>query len=214
MKEPIAWITRGGKHIPIFDDGPTDEERNKERQIGESSKQASDKTLEDRYKNINPNYKQGASNLDKAGYNNNCVKCALAFEANMRGDDVQANPFEFGKLGEKDMSKAPEKAFGQKDVWDVGSNNRDRVISDIEANMQDYGKTGRAIIQIDSGQTKHIMNVINQNGKVQIVDAQAGKHGSVADMLKGLPTKNVKMFRTDDKNISKEYSDWAYKRRQ
>lgn len=39
-KEPIAWVTRGGKHIPIFDNGPSEEEKQKERQINESKKQA------------------------------------------------------------------------------------------------------------------------------------------------------------------------------
>ena len=213
MAEPITWITRGGKHIPIFTDAPTEDEKKKEWQMRESKKQASEKILEEKYKNINPNYKQNASNLDKEGYNNNCVKCALAFEANMRGNDVQANPYEFGKLNERDMSKFPEKAFNQKDVWDVGSNNRERVISEINANMEDYGNNSRAIVQVVSEQTKHTINVINQGGKILIIDAQAGKQGSVAEMLKGLPTKSVKMFRTDDKDIVQEYSNWAYKRR-
>lgn len=42
-KEPIAWVTRGGKHIPIFDNGPSDDEKQKERQIKESKKQADEK---------------------------------------------------------------------------------------------------------------------------------------------------------------------------
>lgn len=39
-KEPIAWITRGGKHIPIFADEPTEDEKKKDREIEESKKQA------------------------------------------------------------------------------------------------------------------------------------------------------------------------------
>jgi hypothetical protein len=39
-KEPVAWITRGGKHIPIFD---TDYEPNKEKQIEANKKQAQEK---------------------------------------------------------------------------------------------------------------------------------------------------------------------------
>ena len=41
MGEVIAWITRGGKHVPIFDtDSPTQEEKKKEHDITESKKQA------------------------------------------------------------------------------------------------------------------------------------------------------------------------------
>jgi len=39
-KEPIAWITRNGKHIPIYEKGPTDEEKQKERQISQNQKEA------------------------------------------------------------------------------------------------------------------------------------------------------------------------------
>ena len=44
-KEPIAWITRGGKHIPIFADEPTEDEKNKDRQIAENKKQAEEKDI-------------------------------------------------------------------------------------------------------------------------------------------------------------------------
>lgn len=204
----MPWVTTdSGKHINTdwFD---------KDNQIASNKAEGDEKNLVEKYSHINPNYKKGVSNLDSAGYNNNCVKCALAFEANMRGDDVEANAFKFGELGEKDMSRSPEKAFGLKDVWDVGRPNREAVVKEVEAMMQDdWGKGSRAIIQIDSGKTKHTMNVLNMNGKTVIVDSQEGKHGSVSQMLKGLPTKNVKLFRTDDRDISKDYSDWAYKRR-
>ena len=59
----------------------------------------------------------------------------------------------------------------------------------------------------------HTMNVINRNGKVLVIDAQSGKQGSVSNMLKGLPTKSVHMFRTDNRSINAEYSRWAYRDR-
>ena len=55
-REPIAWVTRNGQHIPIFADSePTDAEKKKEHDIAESKKQAdrlNGKTerLEDRLK--------------------------------------------------------------------------------------------------------------------------------------------------------------------
>jgi hypothetical protein len=42
-REPIAWITKNGKHIPIFDEGPTEDEKKKDREIAESKKQADEK---------------------------------------------------------------------------------------------------------------------------------------------------------------------------
>lgn len=171
-------------------------------------------TLESKYKNINPGFKKNASNLDSAGFNNNCAQCALAFEANMRGDDVEAKPFKFGYLGERDKAVRIDKAFNNADTWNVGRNKRELVVNEIELTLrEDWGKGSRGIIQVQSGNIKHVMNVINQNGEVTVIDAQAGKHGTVAEMLKGLPTKNVNLFRTDNLQIKDEYKDWAYRRR-
>lgn len=51
-REPVAWITRGGKHIPIFADEPSEDEKKKDREIAENAKQASaknDKPVENKY---------------------------------------------------------------------------------------------------------------------------------------------------------------------
>lgn len=205
-KEPVRWITVKGKHLPVYEDGS----------IGIGQEDAPDSSLESKYKNINPNFKKDADMFDKEGYNNNCVKCALAFEANMRGADTQANPFKFGDSNDLDKSKSPNKAFGisRGDVWEVGRNKREMTVKEIELMMkEDWGEGSRAIIQIESAGIRHTMNVINDGGNVVIVDAQNGSHGTVANMLKGLPTKNVSLFRVDDKQISAEYADWAYKKR-
>lgn len=184
--------------------------------IGKTTTEAGDdRSLVDMYININPNFKEEASHLDPEGYNNNCVMCALAFEANMRGDDVEAKPFRFGYAGEMDKARRIDKAFvGNEDVWNVGRNKRELVVREIELTLkEDWGEGSRGIIQIQSGNTKHAMNVVNLDGKVIVVDAQAGKQGSINTMLKNLPTKNVHLFRTDDKQIKEEYKDWAYRRR-
>lgn len=173
------------------------------------------RSLEDKYKHINPNYKENADVLDSEGYNNNCAKCAIAFEANMRGEDVEANPFEFGKQGERDKSAHNlERAFNQKDSWDIGRPKKEQTAKEIELMMkEDFGEGSRAIIQEFSKGSMHIMNVINDGGNVIIIDAQSGKSGSVSEMLKGINTKNMRLFRTDTQDISPEYSEWAYKNR-
>lgn len=213
-REPVAWITKNGKHIPIFADSANEDEIRKEKQTADNKAQADSKNLEEKYKHINPGFKANASHLDPAGYNNNCVKCALAFEANMRGNDVEAKPFVFADSGELDKVRQASKAFKDADVWNVGRNKREMVVREIELTLnEDWGKGSRGIIQIRSAQTKHTMNVINQEGKVIVIDAQAGKQGSVSQMLKGLPTKDVHLFRTDNLSINEEYKDWAYRRR-
>lgn len=214
-REPIAWVTRGGKHIPIFADEPNADEKKKDKEIAKNKAEGISKNLEEKYKNINPGFKKDASNLDKEGFNNNCVKCALAFEANMRGQDTEANPFKFADSEDIDKSKKVNDAFGVKsrDVWEVGRPKKDAAIQEIELMMkEDWGDGSRAIIQEGGGGRRHTMNVINQSGDIMIVDAQSGKHGNVKQMLKGIDTKNLVMFRTDDKQISSEYSKWAYKK--
>ena len=213
-REPIAWVTRGGKHIPIFEQGPSADETKKDKQIADNKSKATEKQLEDKYKYINPRYdKQAKTNFENDGYNNNCVMCAIAFEANMRGQDVEANPFKFGNLDFLDKSRHPQKAFNIKDVWDVGRPKREQAIKAIEDNMDDWGNGSRAIIQETAKGQKHAMNVVNVDGNIFIVNAQNGTHGSVADMLKGINTKGMIMFRTDNQSIADDWAKWAYKNR-
>lgn len=209
----MPWITtKSGKRVNT--DWFEDDEKQKERQINANKSEANEKGLEEKYKNINPNFKSNATHLDSEGYNNNCVKCALAFEANMRGNDVEAKPFKFADGDELTKARRIDKAFDNVDTWNVGRDKRELVVREIELTLgEDWGKGSRGIIQVQSGHTKHAMNVINDNGKVIVIDAQQGKQGSVAQMLKGLPTKNVNLFRTDNLQIKEEYKDWAYKRR-
>lgn len=162
---------------------------------------------------INPNYKPDKSTLDKDGYNNNCAKCAIAFEAYMRGGDVQANQFRFGHSDDIDKSRYINKAFGvpSSEIYMVGRPKRDQVVREIELTMlEDFGDGSRAILQIQSGANKHCMNVLNDNGVIKIVDAQSGEYGSVAKMLRGLSTKQVNLFRVDDMPIDPEWAKWAY----
>lgn len=174
----------------------------------------SEEDLENAYKEINPGFKQGASSLDKDGFNNNCVKCAIAFEANARGANVQANSFKFGDSEDLSKSRAYEKAFDGANTWEVGRAKKAQTVREIELTMtEDFGVGSRAIIQEHGAGRRHTMNVVNLNGKVVVVDAQAGKHGSVNTMLTGLDTKNMTLTRTDNLKMNKEYQQWAYRSR-
>ena len=233
-KKIIDWFTSNGKHIPIYEGESKqdalnrsiakDNEEKKQSDIEKNAKEADrlnkkkDKSnsLEDKYKYINPRFKKDASTYDSEGFNNNCVKCAIAFEANMRGDDVQANPFKFGDLDDLSKSRHPEKAFNTKDVWNAGESKRELAIKRVNDYMEDWGNGSRAILQ-SSGDAKHnsrhALNIINDNGSLIVIDAQNGTQGTLAKMLKGLGTKDLIIIRTDDKDISEEYKKWAYRKR-
>lgn len=44
MSEPITWITKNGKHIPIYADKVSDDERKKSREIAQNEKEAQEKS--------------------------------------------------------------------------------------------------------------------------------------------------------------------------
>jgi len=195
--EPIAWITVNGKHIPIFDEDTTSD-------------------ISTIIKQINPNYKEGANAFDKEGYNHNCVSCALAFEAAMKGEDVEANPFKFGDPDTNDKTNEHRiaEAFDRKhDIWEVGADKRDLAIKRINDMMEDFGPKSRALLFLYHKGGKHVVNVVNENGKTTIVDAQSGKYGNVSNMLKYYNTKTAEIMRVDDATLSDEYKRWAYKKR-
>ena len=177
---------------------------------------SSGRTLEDKIKYINPYYKPDASAWDKEGFNNNCVKCAFAFEENMRGGDVQANPYKFGYLQDVNNTNLSEiaKGIGKKgDIWDVGANTRQLAIKRIEDTMDMFGKNSRAFLFLYHKDGKHLVNVIHNNGKLNIVDSQSGKYGDLKTMLKYYTTNRAELVRVDDATIPQEWKDWAYKRR-
>lgn len=187
----------------------------KDRQIAENKKQADDKSLEEKYQHINPNYTENAKAFDP--YSNNCVKCALAFEANMRGDNVEALGRNYKDSKENEFvntDKSIAKAIGKRDdVWEVGATNRDLVVKRINDQMEDFGSNSRALLFLNHKQGRHVVNVLSNNGKPIIVDAQHGRHGDVASMLKYYNTKNASIVRIDDANISNDLKNWAYKKR-
>ena len=205
----MPWITtESGKHINTdwFD---------KDKQIAASKAEADQRTLEEKYIHINPNYKQDAKLYDP--YGNNCVKCALAFEANMRGADVEAQGRNYTDLDENNMVKnehSVAKMLGKKDdVWDVGSNKRELVIKRINDQMEDFGPNSRALLFLNHKNGHHVVNILANNGNPIIVDAQSGKHGDLKSMLKYYNTNVARVIQVDDATLSDDLKKWAYKRR-
>ena len=66
-KKPITWITKNGKHIPIYDE-PTEDEKKKEREIAGNEKEATEKNKTIYEENgITLNGKPGVYNLFRSG---------------------------------------------------------------------------------------------------------------------------------------------------
>lgn len=199
-KKPTKWVTINGRHVPIYEDNFSDE----------------------KYMHINPN-KGSKEQYDPYGYN--CVKCALAFEANMRGEDTEANAFEFGNTDDVNKSRHPEKAFNGAEAWGVsyttgpGKSPREKVVNNIIDTMkEDFGDGSRAIIVTHGKGNQHTFNVINEKGKVIFVDSQSGIHGEGfaggVKVFKGIQNSTmVDIIRTDDVDMNEEYKKWAYKNR-
>lgn len=225
------WITVNGNHIPIKK-GETEEDAIKrftdyvDNATGKKKKKDTEEVDDKLVKSINPNFKEDTHFYDSAGFNNNCAKCALAFEMAMRGEDVEANEFKFGYLGEADKSKHVYKAFGlsQGAGWSVREKKKAMSLLRFNQIMEDQFEDGdRGIIKAYSfdksnGVTiQHVMNVVKQNGHNIIVDAQAGKQEDITNVKTSKRLAQfggvIDIYKVSDKPIDKEYAEWAYKKR-
>ena len=166
------------------------------------------------YENVNPNYN---SNSTKAHdeYQWNCNKCVVAFEANMRGGDYEALPYEFGK--DSQFSNNPEKIFGLKksDGWEVGFGNKKKTIEQINQTMEDYGIGSRAIItfKFKGEKAGHTFNVIQTREGTKYIDAQIGKELKPNVALNKADINTVTLYRVDDRPIDKDLAKRAIRHR-
>lgn len=220
------WITVNGNHIPIKN-GESEEDAIKrftdyvDNASGKKKKEAVD---EDVIKQINPSYKAGERTWDKDGWNNNCAMCAVAFEMAMRGEDVQANPYQFGYPEFRNKSKNIEKAFGctYKDGLQITERKKEMFVHRIHQEFDDWQDGDRGIIKMSGDKTnptsRHVINVVKQNGHTILVDSQDGTQEDITSaknikMFKGF-ANTVDVYKVSDKNVDKEYAEWAYKKRE
>lgn len=123
---------------------------------------------------VNPNY----STLMRE-WTQNCQRCVSAFEARMRGYDVQALP---RILNGKDELPYMNTVTGWLSVYQnpvITNINRatgKACMSAIEQKMSEWGEGARAIVRVrwKSG-GGHVFNAVWQEGKIVFVDAQSGR---------------------------------------
>ena len=166
------------------------------------------------YENVNPNYNPNSTkNYDE--YQWNCNKCVVAFEANMRGGDYEALPYEFGK--DSQFSNNPEKIFGLKksDGWEVGFNSKKKTIEQINQTMEDYGIGSRAIVtfKFKGEKAGHTFNVIQTGKGTKYIDAQVGKELKPSTALNKADINTVTLYRVDNRPIDKDLAKQAIRHR-
>lgn len=153
-------------------------------------------------------------------FSENCQRCVVAYELRRRGYDVEALPTfkgdDLGAISFRDDNKKIlkgkwEGAFKSAKNINVGSSGvkenttaaEKQVINNIEKQMASYGEGARAVVQIlyRSG-GGHVFNVEYNNGKVQYIEAQAGKIKNIAQTMQSVKTDSVNLVRVDNLKIS------------
>ena len=149
----------------------------------------------------NPNY-------GKEGYNTNCQRCVVAFEANMRGYNVAALP----NTGNSDTYPHADnwtKFFG-KDINSMVSVSSTSVSSQknkILKQMGAWGEHSRAVLKVTWKEKNygHVINVVNSKSGVSAWDAQTGRRVSLDNILSRSSLKKTKLLRTDDANLNNSH---------
>lgn len=221
------WVTVNGRHVLISDNGePVREEDKKLLKStnikGPTTKDTSkeDRQIERACQNVNPNYTKHKA------FTINCQKCVAAFEANMRGDDVEALSWTENMLDKEGRIYDWKKVFGLKssDGWGYSDRlDRENTIKNIRMDMEDFGVGSRGVIEyswdkVGAGRFKdsngkHVINVLQTDSGTKFVDAQSGGILQDKDILKYYKRGSVTLYRVDDRPINKDAASQAYKRR-
>lgn len=211
------WVTINGKHVLIGSDGvPVRDEDRKLlnatfKNDPAKTNKSEDGQIKKAYTDINPGYS------DKGPTSINCTACVSAFEANMRGGNTCALPFNEWKHDYKWKD-----VFGLKnsDGWGYSNRlDRNNVIKNIKMDMEDFGVGSRAIVEYKwdvVGEKRqmvqgHVINVIQTESGTKFIDSQAGKMLSDKDILKHYKRGTVTLYRVDDRPINNDILKKAVK---
>ena len=175
-----------------------------------------DADIQKAYENVNPNY-DPSKTKEYDPYQWNCNKCVVAFEANMRGYNVEALPYVFGT--DNDLSDQWYKTFGLRkgDGWDVGKGKIKDTAEEIAWIMSDFGKGSRAVLSLrwKTG-TGHVLNVVQTEEGTKFIDAQCKQEVDISVYLKQavLKTGGVNLYRVDDTEFNEDLLERCVKARE
>jgi RHS repeat-associated protein len=113
-------------------------------------------------RNVNPGYAEKVP-----GTTNNCTNCVIAMDATLAGRPASAM---------RSLTTQPttslEQYFGQKFTW--------MTKGDIKSFMKTLGDGARGIVSLsDETTTGHLVNVVNQGGKIRFIDPQSATEASL-----------------------------------
>ena len=137
-----------------------------------------EKSIANHTKATNPNFVESFRRNDNK-YTENCANCTYAFEARMRGENVEA-----ASASRKMMAGGWRNAMeGQEWTKLYGANGSD-TYGELEKFMRAQGPNARFAIQyLHEGGGGHIMNGLNAaNGNPRFIDAQIGAELSKKEM--------------------------------
>ena len=149
-------------------------------------------------KNTNPNYQQGKQ------WRINCQRCIYAYEMQRRGYDVTAQP----NLNNAHYSDGFDMRYsgGYRNVFqgqkwaNVGGKRVKAQVTNIENQMATWGEGSRAAVMVvwKRGNSGHVFNVEQKNGKLLAVDAQRGKKIDISRYIGDSKLKYTQISRIDN----------------
>lgn len=152
---------------------------------------------------VNPNLSQ-----------NNCQRCAVAEEMRFRGYDVTTtpgggdNPAYLEPIA-RCFAGANTKTFDVQDMY--------RYNELCQKQMLSWGSGARALCTYTTPLRSHIFNLVNDKGKIRVIDAQTGyvspKQGESGGYV-GIPEEAVfaNLIRTDNARLTRNVMKYAQKR--
>ena len=182
MAEPITWITKGGKHIPIFANEPTEDEKKKDREIEENKRQAAYKNNEELIQKIDemePTYDTTEAN--------NLIKKVKFRDMDNVGNEI------LKKMHNKGISIAYHKE--QVDISELDTNQYTVYRSKLKAiaeNLDGKEISGWQTVKNPTGKNDIGITAVRYKGHLTIVD---GNHRVNMAILNG--QKQIKLLVVD-----------------
>lgn len=190
----------GQPNTPLVPPAPTIE-----MQIGKKGKPIS---ADEAIKTINPD-----RDVEYGDYSENCQRCAVAFELNRRGYNVEASETYKDDPYPKNNNWA--KAFKDGNIQAVGATTTQKVSKNLSEKMKAWGNGSRGIIAVSYGGTNigHAFNVEYSGGGLKYYDAQTGDRYDPKRVFNHVNTKTVRVMRTDNLALSDDVRNMVRKKR-
>lgn len=165
-----------------------------EEALGQKGKEMS---MAEAFFDANPYYSD-----NYAEFSQNCQRCVFAYEMRRRGYDVTALPTYQGD----DMPRGSnwQQAMSGMARVNVGKSTERATIKSIENQMAAWGEGSRGIVRVKwaGGNSGHVFNVEQKNGKLYVYDVQSKKRtigkAYLKETMQYTTLSHTELFRTDN----------------